>query len=55
MLNFLRTCQEARLLGVLGIKRHAVRSHGVARRHINGFTSLQLSTLGQRFIDVRAV
>ena len=50
MLNFLRTRQKARLLGVLRVKRDAVRSHGVARRHINGFTGLQLSTLGKRFI-----
>ena len=40
MFNFLGARQQARLLGILRIKTHAVRRHRMAGGYVDGFTGL---------------
>ena len=49
--DLLRPGQQAGLLGVLRIKTHAVRAHGMAGCHIDGLARLQLRAAVQRIVQ----
>ena len=51
VLDFLRTRQQAGLLGVLCIKRHAVLRDGMSTGQVNGFARLQLAAAGQGIVQ----
>ena len=50
--NFLRTAQQAGLLGILRIKAHAVLRDAVAVFDKNNFTSVQLVARGQGIVEL---